>query len=223
MKHKGSLVTRALLLFLALGSLVFVMPISTTQAQNQVSNATLGITPGRVTQNNTITMFLNGFFPNESVTVWQTFPDLSVEMITDVSVDGAGNNDLSLFLDASLPTGRHYFSARGNFSGFVAIGFVDLLPRDAAIASRVSVEIAFVDGDIVVFGSGFEPRETVSMWVNMPDESVRNFGRSRTDKMGDLEYERKLDPQYGPGLYTLVAQGNTSGLTGLAVFELVER
>lgn len=86
------------------------------------------ITPDAIAPNSTMTITLNGFTPEEMVTIWQTLPNESVIEHGTMQVDTYGNASLAWFADPLYPHGTHYISARGNTSTRTAIQAFHIMP-----------------------------------------------------------------------------------------------
>lgn len=201
------------------------LPVGPVRAQT----AMITVEPQTAPQNSTITLALTGFRSQEKVSLWQTFPDFSVVGLGDVGVDANGSVTLSLFVSSANPVGTHSFSARGNTSRRLATATFELTlgegsPSDPGVQILVEANVAPQGNTFTFTGSGYGPREQVSLWINLPPvagNAVVDQGRVFTDGAGVFEATVELDASYPEGVYQMTAYGNTSGLTGITTFELV--
>ncbi len=135
----------------AIGSLT----VSYVGASQAVVNATFPQLPSFFASDYLLLTARN-FRPNETVTFWQTFPDQTAHFLATVKANEAGVavvviqlfpgpisyqvgravlGDAALYqiaypagVDGRIPTGRHYFSARGDTTARTASAPFDLLP-----------------------------------------------------------------------------------------------
>lgn len=217
-------IVSSIVLFAMLLGLV-ALPVAPAGAQT----ATLTVQPETAPQNSSITLSLSGFRSEETVTLWQTFPDFSVVGLGEVDVDENGSATLSLFVSSANPVGTHSFSARGNTSRRLATATFDLTlgegsPSSDGIQILVRSEVAPQGNSFAFTGSGYAPDEDVSLWINLPPaagNAVVDQGRVRTDRAGVFQATLELSSSYPEGRYQLTAYGNESGLTGIVTFELM--
>ncbi len=226
----GRIGQRKMLLALVVGIVlagVLALPAapqpSLVAQEEETQQAALVAVPHRAEQNSTITLALGGFLPEERISIWQTYPDIqTVVPIGDRDAGSQGNASLEITVDSSLPTGRHHFSARGNSSGRLAITTFDLLAIDLPPEEeRATVVAQVVETTLTITGTGFADREIVAIWVNLPDESVMEIGRTRATTDGEFSYSTGLDQRFVPGQYTAVAHGTVSERMGIAAFEFI--
>jgi hypothetical protein len=226
----GRIGQRKMLLALVVGIVlagVLALPAvpqpSLVAQEEETQQAALVAVPHRAEQNSTITLALGGFLPEERISIWQTYPDIqTVVPIGDIDAGSQGNASLEITVDSSLPTGRHHFSARGNSSGRLAITAFDLLAIDLPPEEEQATVVAQVmETTLTITGSGFVDREIVAIWVNLPDESVMELGRTRATTDGEFSYSTGIDQRFVPGPYTAVAYGTVSERMGIATFEFI--
>lgn len=209
-----------LLATVLLASLV-ALPASPAIAQS----ASLAVTPGSAPQNSVVVFTFAGFQAKESVNLWLTLPDYSVVGLGNVIVGSSGGGELPVFISTAFPTGRHYFSARGNKSGLTASTPFDLTIAEGAgntPGTTVTVdESSKSQGNCFLFeGSGYAPNETIASWLRYPDNTVLGFGEFQANGNGafaDIACAGSLAPE---GLYYYTAYGKGSGNTGIATFTL---
>lgn len=212
----SSLIASIVLLFVGL----LASPATTTQA----SGASISMTPNVVPQNTSVTIELSGFRPNEVVTLWQTFPDWTVTGHGNYEVDENGEATLSWHADASLATGRHYMSVRGNNSRRVAVTSFDITLGEG-MASNLPMSVSTIadsQGSTFRFTAvGFGSREYVSVWLRTPSNEIIELGEVISSKEGSFDYELFLGGDKAEGEYHLTAYGNKTNNVAIASFELV--
>ncbi len=120
-KHVG---IRCSIAFVSIIAWFIALPTNATYA----TGPSITITPNTIPPNSTMTITLNGFTPEEMVTIWQTLPDESVIEHGTMQVDTYGNTSLAWFADPLYPYGTHYISARGNTSKRTAIQAFHMMP-----------------------------------------------------------------------------------------------
>jgi len=134
------------------------LTVSYVGASQAVANATFPQLPSFFASDYLLLTARN-MRPNETVTFWQTFPDQTSHFLATIKANEAGVAVLVIQLfpgpinyqigkavlgdaalnqiaypsgvDGRIPTGTHYFSARGDSSGRVATARFDLLPSQA--------------------------------------------------------------------------------------------
>nr|MDQ6908514.1 hypothetical protein [Chloroflexota bacterium] len=136
-------------------SSIGTLTVSYVGASQAVANGTFPQLPSFFASDYLLLTARN-FRPNETVTFWQTFPDQTAHFLATVKANEAGVSvvviqlfpgpinfqtskavlgDSSLYLiaypagvDGRIPTGRQYFSARGDTTQRTASTPFDLLP-----------------------------------------------------------------------------------------------
>jgi hypothetical protein len=221
MRSKSGFSFFASLMALALLVSVLAVP-SPTQAQTMA--ATMSIVPSHVTQgtDSKVVVQIAGFESNESITVWQTYPDYTVNPIGNFSVNRAGIYRMEMVIDGSQPVGEHHLSARGNKSGIVVIAPFDVYPADASVSQEVYVEVTDMgstQGDsFTVVGSGYQEREAVSIWITLPNGTVQQVDTKRASGEGSWMVTLSFSEKDPIGQYHITGYGNTSERTGIACF-----
>lgn len=185
--------------------------------------AVLKAVPHRGEQGSIVTLALGGFEPGERVSMWQTYPDIqTVVPLDEIGVNSKGVASRELRLGGSLPTGRHHFTARGNTSGRLTITSFDLLAVDIPAELNTATVSVNIDGKMIRFaGSGYQPREGIAIWMNLPDESVMAIGTSRANKDGDFTFSTHFDLRFPAGMHSIVAYGTSSERVGIIEFEVI--
>lgn len=211
----ASLITLALLIG------VFAAP-ATTSAQERGAN--MIIVPPQAPQgpDTQVVLQLSGFAANESVTLWETFPDYTVLPRGNYSVNTAGVKRVVIDIDGSLPVGLHHFSAHGNESGILTIEPFEVLPPAVAESPGISIDVTTglggkQGGYFTFVGSGYQSRETVSLWLTLPDGTVEYLKTKRSHE-GRWAASVSFDERDPTGQYYLTGFGNTSEMTGIATF-----
>lgn len=195
-------------------------PATTTQAQG----ASISMTPDTVPQDSTVTMEVSGFRPNEIVTLWQTFPDWSVEDHGNFEVDEEGSVTLSWYVDSTYPTGTHYMSVRGNTSRRIAATEFEITLGEG-MASNLSMSVSTTtnsQGSTFRFSAvGFGSREEVSVWLRTPRDETVDLEQVMSSREGTFDYELFLGGDKAEGTYHLTAYGNETQNVAIASFDLV--
>ncbi|NJO06004.1 MAG: hypothetical protein HC876_11060 [Chloroflexaceae bacterium] len=200
-----------------------VAPVRYTQAQE---TATLTVLPETAPQNSTVTITLEGFQPEEPVTIWMTLPNYATEQVGDYTIDETGGFTLEYLMAASRPRGQYAFTARGNWSNRRASDLFELtlgegVPADSDVTLALESSEVLAQGDELVFvGNGFQARERVSIWINLPTDTIEDVGAAITERDGTFRYTLSLDSNYPEGRYQITAFGNESNLTAITDFVL---
>ncbi len=214
-------ITSLVTLTLLLG--IFVTSADVTRAQ---ASAEVGVVPPSIVHQEeyTLDVVVNGFAPNEPVSIWQTLPDFTVIDRGGHGTNSRGTARVTMEMDASYPVGRHYFSVRGENSGAYVIAECDILPPPVQVDSGVTIQAMEGSGlggqQLGYFsfkGQGYMGKETISLWLTYPDGSVIDQGLVRSDH-GSWDVSIEFDETDQVGQYYLTGYGNTSGRTGVATF-----
>lgn len=192
------------------------------------SSASLTASPATPRQNDTVTLVGSGFSPGETVSVWITYPDMSVYGVAEIVVNGDGSFNypyLPDFLGATFtPTGRYTYTAFGQSSGREVYATIDVaIDQAPGVSSGVSLTAEpgrDGQGSYFVFrGSGYRSQEEVALWLRYPDNSIEDLGRTQAGPSGVIEYV--LYVSGAPvGRYALTARGLASGANGIAEFDV---
>jgi len=199
---------------------LFAVPATKIRAQG----AEIVMTPDATPQNTTVTIKLSGFRPNETITLWQTLPDLSVVSHGNYNVSEKGEATLLWHVDSSSPTGHNYMSARGNTSRRVAITSFELTLGEGMAANLPMSVSTTTDsqGNTFRFSAvGFGSHEYVSLWLRTPTDQVIELDEVLSSREGTLDYTLILGGDKAEGAYHLTAHGNTTQSTAIAEFNLV--
>jgi hypothetical protein len=192
-------------------------------------SAQLTATPASPRQNDTVTLVGSGFTPDETVSVWITYPDFRVFGVAEVAANGDGSFNypyLPDFLGSTFtPTGRYTYTAYGQTSGREVYATIDVAvdqaPGPSAGVTLTAEPRRDGQGTAFVFrGSGYYGREAVALWLRYPDNTVQDLGRVEAGPAGMIEYT--LDVGGVPvGRYALTARGVDSGGNGIAEFDVL--
>jgi alpha-D-ribose 1-methylphosphonate 5-triphosphate synthase subunit PhnH len=177
-------------------------------------------------QNATVVVSLKAFRAFEDVSVWQTAPDGEVRSLGVVSVDGDGNADLPLLIDAETQPGLYVVTGRGNRSERRATAELTVRAGGAPQLDepvQLAVGTEETDEGLVVSlsGSGFSSSELIALWLSVPNQTVALLDPVRADGQGAFQVWLALDADAPVGSYLLTAQGVRSGLAGIVTFERV--
>ena len=226
MKQLCSLRAFVMLLLVAL-----VMPPASVEAREQGAMLTVEGTTSMVVdgervaaspQQEDVVVAGAAFMPGELVGLWLTFADGSVFGVDreDIVADADGTFAVRVGLDASLPVGRHTFSARGKSSGLGAAVAFMLLPGSGpspTSGARLLIEPATVRQleTVGLSGSGFAGGEAVSFWLTLPNGAVVGLGQVTADGAGTVAEPLTMPGWLPVGRYSVTARGRTSGATAI--------
>jgi hypothetical protein len=209
---------------MALTLLVSILAVpAPTQAQTM--SATMTFVPSQVMQgeDSKVIVQIAGFQPNESITIWQTYPDYTVNPIGNYAVNSAGIYRMELVIDGNQPVGEHHFSARGNMSGIMVIAPFEVLAPEVNVSQEVYIEVTTdMDGtqgeSFMVTGSGYHMRELVSIWITLPDGTVQHVANKRAKSDGSWSASLSFSEKDPIGQYFVTGYGVMSERTGVASF-----
>lgn len=95
------------------------------------------------------------------------------------------------------------------------------MPADSDVTLALESSEVLAQGDELVFvGNGFQARERVSIWINLPTDTIEDVGAAITERDGTFRYTLSLDSNYPEGRYQITAFGNESNLTAITDFVL---
>lgn len=192
------------------------------------NTASLTVNPTTARQNDTVTLIGKGFSPNETVSVWITYPDFRVYGVAEFVTDGDGSFSypyLPDFLGATFtPTGKYTYTAHGQSSGrevYANLNVqIDQAPGNTSGVTLKAEPGKDSQGSYFVFrGSGYWGGEEVALWIRYPDNTVADMGRTTTGPSGSFEYVIYVTG-IPVGHYALTGRGLTSGLNGIADFDV---
>ncbi len=183
----------------------------------------LTFSPATAAQEETVTLSASGFSAGEAISFWVTLPNGAVVSLGQGTASSSGAFSADIYLSASLPVGRHYFTAFGNSSGNTAISAFVLkygngLNVDGAKIA-VNVGSAKQRSFLELSGEGFANNETVSFWLTEPDGSVVDIGYLTATSSGAIDGILYLSEELPAGTHYLSVRGDRSGLSGF--FKLV--
>lgn len=169
-----------------------------------------------------------GFEPAEAVGLWFTRPDGSASAEGLPAVVRADNDGIligSFCPPGTGATGRYALTAQGRVSARTAVVHFQLLPGDP-LGVPAGGAVLFADppratvGQLVdLVGGGFQPGETLSLWLTLPDGSVRELDGGRTR---DGTFLLPLDlAGLPPGSHGISAYGQRSRLRAVAPLEVL--
>jgi hypothetical protein len=188
------------------------------------TGVTLSVEPGRDSQGAYYVFRGSGYRGGEEVAFWLRYPDNTVADMGRLTAGPSGQLEYVLYMGGA-PVGRYALTARGVASGANGIAEFDLQVDDlTAETGRATLNVeASPDNQrsfAIFTGSGFQPREIVTVWATMPDYSTRWVGDVRADASGGFSASLYLSEQEPVGTRTYSAYGNLSGLQGTATYTL---
>jgi hypothetical protein len=185
---------------------------------------TMHVTPGRDSQGSYFSFRGDGFGPNETLALWLRYPDNSVGDLGQITAGPGGVLDYTLYASGA-PIGRYAFTGYGLTTGRTGIAEFDLTVDDLTIATgTANLRVSPRTGDQRSFalfeGSGFQPKEIVSIWVTLPDFSTLFVGDVYVGDEGAFIAELYLGETEPVGKRSYTAYGNSSGLRAISEITL---
>jgi hypothetical protein len=201
---------------------LFVLVSLTSRAS---SSASLKVVAGGGYQNEEIEVRFTGFDADETLSLWQTYPDYKVLPHANVSVNDQGEAIVKVPMDSTMPVGRHALSAYGTSSERLAIGEFDLYASEPDLATGVEVYVSSdqgnAQGSVFSFmGAGYNPSEPISIWITHPDGSVEGLKSVVAGDDTTFTFEFIPNGTHGEGTYYLTAFGRASNKTGVVAFTI---
>ncbi len=173
-----------------------------------------------------------GFNSEEMVTAWATEPDGMVWTMPGgkVGKDGSITYVLPSRVyggTAAISVGQWAFTVKGATSGLTMIGRFTVTGGKEGVSGATLL----ADKDGNVFGTGFLPNETVSVWIDFPNGDCSNtwfgpflgqtiglstlsVGEIKANSAGDILFQFGVGSLWCQGTYHIVARGMTSGIGG---------
>jgi hypothetical protein len=212
-------------IFAGLALIVLVLSLIAMPAQQtQAAGPSLVIIPAQAAQgpDQEVVLHVTGFMPNESTTIWQTYPNYTVMPIGNFAVDNTGILRLPIAIDGSVPVGLHHFSVRGNMSGSMVITPFEVLPPAVNLSEGVGIDVTCSMGgkqgsNFTFNGYGYQYKEDISIWLTLPDGTVESIGNKRSHN-GEWAKSVSFDETDQTGHYFVTGYGVVSGRTGVAEF-----
>lgn len=185
---------------------------------------TLTSEPGQSAQGSYFVFRGSGYVANETVAVWLRYPDNSVADLGQIKAGADGKIEYVLYVGGA-PVGRYALTARGLSGGGNGIAEFDVRVSDLTTPTgQASLSVGpspDTQRSYATFtGSGFQPKEIVTIWVTLPDYSTRWVGDVKADADGAFSASLYLSEQEPVGKRTFSAYGNTSGLRATADYML---
>jgi hypothetical protein len=188
------------------------------------AGVTLTAEPGRDGQGSYFVFRGSGYAPGETVAIWLRYPDNSVADLGQIEAGSGGQIEHVLYVGGA-PVGHYALTARGLSGGGNGIAEFDVRVDDLTVASGVASLSVGPSPDTqrsyaTFSGSGFRPKEIVSVWVTLPDYSTLWVGDVQADEAGAFGAVLYLSEQEPVGKRTYTAYGNISGLRATADYTL---
>ncbi len=191
-------------------------PINTGGASLIVEDNTTGDPSGL--HGATVNIFGRGFRAQEFVSLFITAPDGSVipyptlQLTSDV-----GSFATSFTFEPHFPTGRYAFTALGQTSGYQQIATFQLDAQNTTPNSYALLVVTWRQPEQAPQGSAFQiagqffaPFEPVSVWLTLPDNSVRSVPMQYTNEFGEFFAEIFFDERLPVGSYRFTTHGQNS-------------
>lgn len=192
------------------------------------ATASLTVNSTTTSQNETVTLFGQGFSPNETVAIWVTDPQYRVYKVAEVKADEKGEFSYSHVPDLEgkgfVPTGRYIYTARGMSSGHEVHSSVQV-DAGKAPGTSADVEMTVQQGSddqgnyVQVNGANYKAREVLAIWLRYPDHTGKDLGYIDADQAGSFAYTLRLDGA-PVGRYAFTARGLSTDLNGIVEFNV---
>jgi hypothetical protein len=188
------------------------------------AGVTLAAEPGRDGQGSYFVFRGGGYAPNETAALWLRYPDNSVADLGQIEASSSGQIEYVLYVGGA-PVGHYALTARGLTGGGNGIAEFDVRVDDLTVASGAASLSVGPSPDTqrsyaTFTGSGFQPREIVTVWVTLPDYSTLWVGDVQADEDGAFSATLYLSEREPVGRRTYTAYGNISGLRATADYTL---
>ena len=197
--------------------------------------ATFDVHPSRITQQQQeISLEMRGFLINEDIAVWLTQPNGVVVDVGYFPNAGPNFDVRPFYVDEILPVGRHYVTAQGVRSGYIAITPLDVTAGSIGAPTRYTrIDVwhtrdtqraTFVIAGVGygVTGTSFGGVEDISFWLTYPNGKVLGLGSATSDDRGVFEVTLYLSEQFPVGRFFITGRGNRTGQLAIAAFTLTE-
>lgn len=205
-----------------------VPPSPDTPDDTGVIETSLVARPEVAHQNDTVTLEGRGFSPQETVAIWITYPNFEVFAVAEVETNTDGNFTYPYVMDflgaTFTPTGKYTYTARGKSSGREVYADIRVeVPEAPGTSAGVVMQVEPMrDAQGAYFrisGANFGGSETLALWLRYPDNTVADQGQIQAGPDGTFSYVLRADGA-PTGRYALTARGLTTGLNGIAEFEI---
>lgn len=188
------------------------------------AGVTLSAEPGRDAQGAYFVFRGSGYWGGETVATWIRYPDNSVADLGQFTAGPTGQIEYVLHV-TGVPVGHYAFTARGLSSAANGIAEFDVSVSDLTVATGAATLHIGPSPDTQrsyasFVGSGFMPKEIVTIWVTLPDYSTRWIGDVKADADGNFSATLYLSEQEPVGQRSYTAYGNGSGLKAVASYTL---
>jgi hypothetical protein len=180
--------------------------------------------PGRDGQGSYYMFRGSGFLGGEEVALWLRYPDNVVADLGRVQASADGAVEYLLYV-GGVPVGHYALTGRGlsgagNGIAEFNVQIDDLTTPTGAATLSVGPSPDAQRSYASFVGSGFQPREIVTIWVTLPDYSTLWIGDVKADENGVFDAALYLSAQEPVGARTYTAYGNASGLRATSSYVL---
>jgi hypothetical protein len=200
------------------------LQVNIDNAPGNTQGISLSVTPGVDEQGSYFIFQGTGYLGGEKLALWLRYPDNSVGDLGQIEAGPSGVLYYVIRLNGA-PVGHYAFTGYGLSSTRTGIAEFDLKVNDLTRANGVGqLQVgpsASKQRSFALFtGSGFAPKEIVSVWVTLPDYSTYALGDIKADENGAFAFELYLGEQEVVGKRSYTAYGNSSRVRAIAEYEV---
>lgn len=169
-----------------------------------------------------------GYAASETIAVWLRLPDGAVTnegLVGEFAAKDTGGFRYRICFGPLAAAGEYAFTAYGKASGRTGVATFRLERGDELGASPGGA-VLFADpptarqlDTITIVGGGFDPGETISLWITLPNGVAQSLFAGRTSD-GTFQVDVAL-PALPVGRHLISAYGQASGQRAVAELELL--
>jgi hypothetical protein len=170
-----------------------------------------------------------GFGSHEAVSVWLRTPADSLTPLGQIMSSDEGVFDYELTLGGEASEGTYHLTAYGNESHNRAIATFELKRGDTlqrAVSSPkviVTPKVARQSTLVAIEGQSFGSRETIAVWITLPDARAIGLFEIQTEQDGFFATDIMLPEELTTGTHYVTAFGKSSGLRAVTELEVIRR
>lgn len=200
------------------------LAVSIGAAPSTTVGVQLTAEPGKDSQGSYFVFRGSGYHSSEEVAIWIRYPDNTVADLGRTTAGPSGLIEYVMYV-TGVPVGHYAFTARGIESMANGVAEFDVAIDDLTIATgKATLNISSspdTQRSYATFsGSGFRPKEVVTIWVTLPDYSTRWISDVTADANGAFNAVLYLSEREPVGQRSYTAYGNSSGLKSVVSYAL---